>query len=268
MSTPRLIFIVFLLIGLMVTFYFLFREKKRGPLLPFPQTWRDYLKKKVRFYQQLDKDEQKRFEMELQEFLQDCKVTGVGVQVNDLDKLLVAASAVIPIFGFKNWKRYPNLYEVLLYPNTFDSDSFSTNEGERRTLGMVGWGYMNGKMILSKPALHLGFEQAGKTNVGIHEFVHLLDKMDGATDGIPEYLMQRQFTLPWLDLIHKKIKEINKGRSDINPYGATSEIEFLAVAAEYFFQQPIAFKRKHPDLFHVLEKVFQQDLDEDGDFGK
>ncbi|MEL6926117.1 MAG: M90 family metallopeptidase [Bacteroidota bacterium] len=268
MSETRIIFIIVLLLGLLIVgWYFFFKKERRAPLGPFPKKWRQFLKKKVRFYQQLELPERKRFEKEVQEFLQDCTITGVDLQPTDEDRLLVAASAVIPIFGFADWKRYPNLKEVLLYPSTFSSSNFSTRSGERRTLGMVGRGFMGGKMILSRPALHLGFEQAGKSNVGIHEFVHLIDMMDGATDGIPEYLMQRQYTLPWLDLIHRKIRDIKKRRSDINPYGATSEIEFLAVAAEYFFQRPLSLKKKHPELYEVLEQIFQQDLDDDGDFG-
>ncbi|MGZ8551120.1 MAG: zinc-dependent peptidase [Chitinophagaceae bacterium] len=47
-----------------------------------------------------------------------------------------------------------------------------------------------------------------------------------------------------------------KNRSDINPYGATSKPEFLAVAAEYFFERPDLLKRKHPELFSMLEKIF------------
>ena len=120
---------------------------------------------------------------------------------------------------------------------------------------------MNRMMILSKPALHQGFEnQNSKNNVGIHEFIHLLDKADGATDGVPAVLMQRQFVIPWLKLMHEEIKRIKTHQSDINPYGATNEAEFLSVVSEYFFNQPELFERNHPELLRLLEKVFHQDL--------
>ena len=41
--------------------------------------------------------------------------------------------------------------------------------------------------------------------------------------------------------------------------GGTSEVEFLAVASEYFFERPDLFKSKHPQLYEMLEKCFQQD---------
>jgi len=120
---------------------------------------------------------------------------------------------------------------------------------------------MNRLMILSKPALRKGFENEwSKSNVGIHEFIHLLDKADGAIDGLPEMLAQRQFTIPWVKLMHDKINEIRKNKSDINPYGATNQAEFLSVVGEYFFSQPHLFSKKHPELFNLMEELFRQDL--------
>jgi len=129
--------------------------------------------------------------------------------------------------------------------------------------GMVGTGAMEGKMILSKPSLHQGFNIANdKKNVGIHEFVHLFDKEDGLTDGIPPGFNDKPFTLPWLDLVKQKTNEILEGQSDINEYGATKREEFLPVASEYFFERPHLLKSKHPKLYEALLKVFQQDTTE------
>jgi len=36
--------------------------------------------------------------------------------------------------------------------------------------------------------------------------------------------------------------------------------EFIAVAAEYFFERPYDMKKKHPVLYHAMEKIFRQDL--------
>jgi Mlc titration factor MtfA (ptsG expression regulator) len=125
---------------------------------------------------------------------------------------------------------------------------------------MVGTGYMNGQMILSRAALIKGFSlAAGRENTAIHEFVHLLDKSDGATDGVPANLLAHEYVLPWLKMIHQEIHEIETGRSDINPYAITNEAEFFAVAAEYFFQKPDELKHKHPELYGMLSAIFMQD---------
>lgn len=175
--------------------------------------------------------------------------------MEDLDRVLIAAGAVIPIFHFTGWE-YVNLREVLLYPETF-SESFEQQGSGRNILGMVGSGVMNNTMILSKQALREGFSNTtDKSNTAVHEFVHLIDKTDGATDGIPEILLQHQYVVPWLKLMHEHIKEIKANQSDINPYAGTNQQEFFAVAATYFFERPQLMKDKHPELYKMLEKMF------------
>ncbi|WP_317131330.1 zinc-dependent peptidase [Polaribacter glomeratus] len=49
---------------------------------------------------------------------------------------------------------------------------------------------------------------------------------------------------------------MNNNKSDIRNYGVTSEIEFLAVAGEYFFERPKLIKKKHPELYRMLETCF------------
>jgi MtfA peptidase len=216
------------------------------------------LSNNISFFRALDKTKQIQFEKEIIEFLGDVKITGVNTTVDDLDKILVASSAVIPVFAFPQWK-YSNLQEVLLYADTFNQD-FETEGEERNIMGMVGSGYMEGKMLLSKYALQQGFKNdSDKNNTAIHEFVHLIDKADGDTDGIPELLLSKQYTLPWLDMTFKKMQDMLKGKSDINPYGTTNKAEFFAVVSEYFFERPDLLQQKHPDLYSLLQNIFKQD---------
>ncbi|NQT78712.1 MAG: zinc-dependent peptidase [Bacteroidetes bacterium] len=231
----------------------------KKPDAPFSPEWRIILAEKVVFYNTLSDEEKRRFEFKIQEFLLNYRITGIDVSVDLTDKLLVAASAVIPIFEFPEWK-YTDLHEVLLYPDMFN-DKFETSGPDRNILGMVGTGYMEGKMILSKPALHHGFaNESDKRNTAIHEFVHLIDKSDGFVDGIPALLLERQYTIPWLELINSKIEDIYANKSDINPYGGTNRVEFFAVASEYFFEKPKLFARKHPELYSLLEQIFHQTM--------
>jgi Mlc titration factor MtfA (ptsG expression regulator) len=95
--------------------------------------------------------------------------------------------------------------------------------------------------------------------VGIHEFAHLIDKADGAMDGVPATL-DRDLAKPWLDLVHQKMQEIAQGRSDIRPYALENEQEFFAVVSEYFFENPMRLRDKHPKLYAMLEKIFNQDM--------
>lgn len=259
MLNDNLFLAVFFLILLIAFWWWLFKKKRPKPT-PFPASWRHILSEKVDFYAQLSAAEKARFEADILQFLDKIQITGIDTDVNETDKLLVAASAVIPIFGFPEW-HYHNLNEVLLYDAPFNHD-YETEQGKARNiLGMVGSGSMNRMMILSKPDLHEGFDQERSYhNVGIHEFVHLLDKADGATDGLPEALIQQPFLVPWVKLMHREIAAIKAGKSTIDVYGSTNEAEFFSVVSEYFFKQPERLKKNHPELFDLLERVFRQDL--------
>lgn len=254
--TGLIIFIISTAILAWLIFGVKFKAKIKVRL---PGNYKELLSENVAYYRLLSEADKLRFEEKVKDFLSYVKIHGVQSPVTDLDRLLVASSAVIPIFGFNNW-RYTNLHDVLLYDSAFDRSDFSTEPDERDTLGMVGTGAMQQIMILSKHALRWGFRnEADKSNTGIHEFVHLLDKEDGDLDGIPASLLQRQYTIPWINLMNEGIHKIQRGESDINPYGATNKTEFFAVAAEYFFERPDLFKKNHPELFKLMEQIFRQE---------
>jgi len=59
--------------------------------------------------------------------------------------------------------------------------------------------------------------------------------------------------------MHREMHRIKDGKSDINPYALTSEAEFFAVAAEYFFEKPEQLQQKHPELYEGLKGIFRQD---------
>lgn len=243
---------------LVLLFYAAFAKKKRTqPVQPLPQGYRQILRDNVAFYSNLTPDKQALFENRMQLFLSRIRITGVNTNVYDLDKVLIAASAIIPIFGFPDWE-YINLHEVLLYPGSFN-ETFDQKGNDRNTLGLVGNGPYQNVMMLSKHDLVQGFTiKTDTNNTAIHEFVHLVDKTDGEVDGVPEFLLSKKFILPWLNLVHEEIKRIMANRSDINPYGATNQAEFFAVVSEYFFERPDLLQSKHPELYGLLTLIFNQ----------
>jgi len=247
---------LFVLITLVFVFIALRATRRKEIVIPESQQEETdaLLEQHVPFYQKLDKDGQQHFEARVLQFLSVTTITGVGVTPTYLDKLLVAASAIIPIYHFPAWE-YRNISEVLLYGTSFNKE-YQTEGDDRNVLGMVGDGAMNGQMILSLPSLRSGFRSADGHNTAIHEFVHLLDKADGSVDGVPEYLLESPNIIPWVTMMHEAINKIRNADSEINPYGGTSQAEFFAVISEYFFEKPEALKRMHPDLYGMLEKMF------------
>lgn len=261
-----------LLIALLLFFsfgiiVFIKSYKKKSKLLlekldqAFSEAWRLILQKDVRFYSQLNDLDKNLFEKRIQLFLATKKIEAIDAEIDDSLRLMVASSAIIPTFAFPEYN-YPGLQTILIYPNSFD-EHFKTkryNGHEEFIIGMVGDRYMKGTVILSKPDLLKAFDgHPHKENVGVHEFVHLLDKEDGAVDGIPQLLIDHAFVGPWLHEIKKEMDRIRNGKSDINPYAITNNAEFLAVVSEYFFDSPEKFKRKHAELYAYLSKIFNRD---------
>lgn len=263
-NKPEFVFLISIMISIMISILIYYTLNKKTRLItkiintPFPEKWKKILSSKVVFYRNLSFSEKQQFEKEVQLFIAEKRITGIKITLTDEDKLLVAASAIIPIFRYNDWE-YKNLSEVLVYPDSFNKN-FETGKREN-ILGMVGTGYMNRIMILSKRALHYGFQNPNdKKNVGLHEFIHLIDGADGSIDGVPEILLDNQYLIPWIDLIEREIKNINEGKSSINFYGATNRQEFFAVASEYFFERPNLLYKKHPELYKMLDTIFRQNL--------
>ncbi len=252
---------IFPLLFLIIVVLFLFRKQlfstQKRKVQPFPKHWHEILVEYVKFYKNCEHEEQLLFQKRMMLFLSEVYIEAVQFELDELDTILVAASAIIPVFNFKEW-HYNNLSTVLIYPDYFDKNlSFVGDIKDRKIAGLVGTGRFKNQMILSRKALHLGFtNKTDKGNTAIHEFVHLLDNTDGHTDGVPERLIEHQYIAPWLALMHKEMEAINNDQSDIRNYGGTSQTEFFAVASEYFFERPDLLKRKHPELYEMLSKCF------------
>lgn len=248
-------------ISIVFAIYFFSRKKNSISTAPLPssthKSYKDLLSTHIAYYRKLSDADKETFEALINTFLRDTIIEGVETEVTDIDKVMIASSAVIPIMGFPGW-RYKNLTNVVLYPDTFNHE-FEFEGEKRNIMGMVGSGFMNGQMLLSRAALVKGFsDSAGKENAAIHEFVHLLDKADGEIDGIPEILVSPEFAMPWLKMMHQEMHRLAADKSDINPYALTNEAEFLAVAAEYFFTKPDKLRSKHPEIYEQLTQIFGQ----------
>ena len=226
---------------------------------PVPEEVRAILLDRVTFYATLDEQRRTRFEKLVQIFLDEVAITGVNVKVDSATRVLVAASAVIPIFGFEDFEY--GLGEVLIYPDRFNRQYDST-EGERRNiLGMVGSHHLSGTMILSKPSLMAGFDQPGdKRNVGIHEFAHLVDARSGSIDGVPPAETNQAATAvdPWVEWVGRELRRDGSFK-DIDDYAYTNEAEYFAVLSEYFFENPAQLQSQHPRLYELLRKMYHQD---------
>ena len=94
-------------------------NKPKRPVLSAEQ--RSLVREFIPFYNTLDENQKIRFEFKTQEFLENVTITPVDTQLLEKDRVLISASAIIPVFKFSHWQ-YINLKEVILYPKAFNKD--------------------------------------------------------------------------------------------------------------------------------------------------
>jgi Mlc titration factor MtfA (ptsG expression regulator) len=228
------------------------RRRTAALAVPFPTTWRETLLAAYDHFERLDPAWRARFEQDIQLFLAEKRITGVGVEVDDGLRLLVAASALTLSLGWPDYE-WDQLSEVLLYPDDFDRD-YRFGGAER-----VGEAHPWGTIILSVPALLDSFEYPDDAyHVGIHEFTHLLDVRQTHFDGIPTGL-DGSDAERWVAIAEKEMERMRRGRSVFDDYGAHDPVEFLAVAVEAFFEVPQRVRRRHGEIYALLARYFGQD---------
>ncbi len=227
-------------------------RRRRALALPFPQESRALLLRRYDHFERLSPEWRARFEADLRIFLAEKRITGVGLEVDDELRLLVAASAVTLSVGWPDYE-WDQLSEVLLYPDDFDRD-YSLGGRER-----AGETHPWGTVILSVPALEESFEYPDDAyHVGIHEFAHLLDVDQSHFDGIPVGLDGAR-AREWVRLAEREMERLRAGRSAFDDYGAHDPVEFLGVAVEAFFEIPQVVRRRHRELYAILSGYFGQD---------
>ncbi len=248
-------------LGLCPFVYWLVRRRcvRRMEIMkqPFPDSWEKVLQSHVAFFRALPEPGKERFRQLVKIFLDEVRITGIETEVDDTVRVLVAASAAIPIFGFDDWE-YHRLGEVLVYPRTFGEDYQTTGGPDENTGGMVGIGQLRGVMILSKPWLLDGFDNPStRDNVGVHEFAHLVER-EVAESGVPREVPLRAVS-EWVQYVAHELAYPSKNRSYIRDYAYTNDHEFFATLAEYFFNSPELLKEKDPRLYGMLRDMFHQD---------
>jgi Mlc titration factor MtfA (ptsG expression regulator) len=220
--------------------------------LPFHAPWDELLRTRYDHYLRLPEDLKARFQGDLRIFLAEKRVTGIEVAVTDELRLLVAASAITLSVGWPEYE-WDQLTEVLLYPQDFDRD-YTFESGD-----LAGQTHPWGTVILSVPALLESFADPDDGyHVGIHEFTHLLDVDQTRFDGIPVGLGEAQ-SREWAVVMEKEMDRLRRGKSVLDPYGATDAVEFLAVAVEAFFEVPLALRKRHREVYAILSSYFAQD---------
>ncbi|NIA19899.1 MAG: hypothetical protein GWP07_05670 [Xanthomonadaceae bacterium] len=255
--------------------YHWLRNHRRKEILkePFPASWRGILVERVKHYSFLNADEKLHLERLVQVFIAEKKFEGCnGLEITDEIRVVISADACMLILGLPH-DLYRKLDTILVYPSVVvippsPLGVFTQSPLlERPELPISGQAIRRGPVILvwdevKREARH---PESGH-NVVYHEFAHYLDMLDGRADGTPELHSREQYGR-WAKVFSAEFLELRRilekgGKTFFDPYGATNEAEFFAVATEFFFDKPVKMQKLHKDLYDVLLGFYQQDTAE------
>lgn len=246
------------------------------------ESW-DALRARLAYLRGLDGAESARLRELIAAFLSSKTFSGThGLEPDDAMRLTIAAQACLPVLNL-GLSAYDDFVEVVVYPSAFAVKRRITDEA-----GLVhefddvlaGEAMDGGPVVLSWDDVD-GPDRPAAANVVIHEFAHKLDLADGEADGCPP--MPRGARDRWLDTLHAAydafVAEVeaveraippdvdpeSEAADDwyatlpLDPYAATDEAEFFAVAAEAFFIDPAALADAFPDLYARFVEYFGRD---------
>ena len=204
-------------------------------------------------------------------------------------QVAIAMQACLPILNLGlDW--YRGWSSIVVYPGEFlVPRSYADEDGVVHEYDepITGEAWEGGPLLLSwEDAQRTTTDSGAAYSVVIHEFVHKIDLLDGAADGVPPFSRELhpgmdakrwnavlgdafERFLAELDLIESELPE------DIDPdsaaadryyahlpfdaYAAQDEAEFFAVSSEAFFVEPRLLQRAFPDWYALLAEFFRQD---------
>lgn len=248
------------------------RDRRRRKLLaePFPPAWNEHIRRNVVHDRWLDSDERAHLRDLVRIFVAEKHWEGCGgLDLDDEIRVTIAAQACLLVLNLPN-QLYRNVVSVLVYPSTVAVPprrigSFEVPLGPvAGPLPILGEAQHRGPVILVWDSVkRAGRHPERGHNVVYHEFAHKLDMLDGRADGTPELHGRAEYQR-WAQVCSQEYLALREQTARgihrlLDPYGATNEAEFFAVATELFFDRPAELRRHHPELYGVLKAFYRQD---------
>lgn len=250
---------VLLIVAVALAIAFLVRQRlrQRRVSTEAPQrARREVLDGQVRLWRRLPADLKERLLPRLEEFLERIPFEGAhGFVVTDAMKTVIAAQACIVTLGHDEYP-FEALHGITVHPDEFlveeteeDEDTGVVTEGYRT---LSGQSQGDERIVLSWRDVEDGQSRDDGYNVVVHEITHFLEHSHPGGDPAARAA---------LEAAHQALCDaVDRGEETLlDPYGAEDLTEFLAVAAEFFFELPRELRARHPTLYVLLRDSFGLD---------
>lgn len=200
-------------------------------------------------------------------FLDRKEFTGAhGLTVTDDMAVAIAAQACLPVLHL-GISAYDDFVGIVVHPGLAKvrrelADEDGVVHEVEETLS--GEAVQGGPVMLSwRDVRSAGAKASQAYNVVIHEFAHVLDMADGVPDGmpvLPNDIRAEEWRLVIGEAYEALCAAVDADQiTAVDPYGASSEDEFFAVASEAFFVAPDGLQSEHPAVYALLQRYFKQD---------
>ncbi|MDD5119088.1 MAG: zinc-dependent peptidase [Sulfuricurvum sp.] len=267
--------LIFTVLGtLFFTFLFFNEFRKEKALekirtLPFKKEYETYLDK-TPHYRKLHPEDQQKIQRSIIYFIHTKKFIGIGLQVSDEMKIIIAFYACLLLIGKNTPYCYDKLKTIIIYPHAVMIKQVRSYGGiyAKEQFMIEGQSADETVVITWHEAKNESYHMR-HNNVILHEFAHEIDFMDGQIDGVPP--LEHSKYDGWVKTLYKELDQLNtivqKNRDWgkyklLDGYAATNEAEFFAVVTERFFESPAALKLHFPDLYEEYKDFYQIDTAE------
>ncbi|MDO5970786.1 zinc-dependent peptidase [Flavivirga aquimarina] len=201
------------------------------------------------FYKKLTTKEKKYFEHRVASFIKDKDFIGRDIVVSDEMKVLIASTAAMLTFGFRDF--YIGIIsKIVIYPSKYYSNINKTyHKGE-----------FNPKLkalVLSWEDFVQGFDDENDNlNLGIHELTHAIHINSMKERDVSSIIFNDSFKeLSTLFSENEGLREELKASNYFRKYAYTNQFEFLAVTIENFIETPQEFRSQFPEIYNKIRQM-------------
>jgi MtfA peptidase len=224
---------------------------------PFTAAWRMQLARDCALYRRLPVSRRRELERLASAFMARHRFVGCGGLVLDAGMVrLVAAQACLLVVA-RGVEAFAGLGAVLVYPDEFVAPQEHMDEAGVVTVEhepLSGQAIDTGGIVLSWADVLGGAREGGGYNVVVHEFAHFLDHASGGAFSSPGDARRRALLREELAALRAQVDR--GGATLIDPYAATDDAEFFAVASEHFIGEPALLRDAHPALYALLSEAY------------
>jgi len=226
---------------------------------PFKEEWESILSSKWTLWTKFGEGQRDRLRDIIRIVVDEKSWEGCGgLEVDEAKQVIISAMAGVLLLD-RDLDYFPNVHAILVYPEAYVQSHELVDEDGLVHAGSANLGeaWYNGPVVLSwKDTEESAVNPGHAANVVQHEFAHTLDMLTGMTNGTPP-MRTRDAYASWHELMTRHYEEIRSiyergGRDVIRPYGVSNVAEFFAVGTETFFDAPIMFHERRPELFEAF----------------